>query len=255
MRRTNMQLAVGIATWGLIASLSLTPAIAADSPARLAGASRVDTAVQVAAHAFAGQKPPVVYLASADQAHLVDATTAGKLADGPLLYAPADSASATALGAKLAANPLFSGVKRVVAVGGKASVHEATLQTLAKSVKASQSERLAGADRYETSVAIAKYALSQAKAGNKAYAAMLDKNGQARAVHVCRQWREQPPRRLDGRRHSWRRTDDFDSPGWDTQRGSSAAPHAIEAPKHHWSGRHLRHLGYCLAASRGRGRH
>lgn len=185
MRRTNTQFVVGIATWGLIASLSLTPAIAADSPARLAGASRVDTAVQVATHAFAGQKPPVVYLASADQAHLVDATTAGKLADGPLLYAPADSASATALGAKLAANPLFSGVKRVVAVGGKASVHEATLQTLAKSVKASQSERLAGADRYETSVEIAKYALSQARAGNKAYAAMLDKNGQARAVYVA----------------------------------------------------------------------
>lgn len=184
MRGYKKKLTVGVATLGLVASLGVTPAMAMDA-SRLAGGDRVATAVQVASHAFAGQKPEVVYVAGSRDANLVDATTAGKLADGPLLYVPSTPAGAAQLGQTLAASPVFSGVKRVVAIGGSASVHEVTLQTLATALKSTQVSRLAGADRYETAVEIAKYVLAQAKAGNKAYAAMLAKDGSARAVYVA----------------------------------------------------------------------
>lgn len=199
MRVTNHKFAIhlttGIATLGLLASIGITPAFAtptlasgsskpAASAARLAGADRIDTALQVAVHAFQGAKPSVVYVANADNAHLVDATTAGKLADGPILYAP-NGAGATHLAQTLSQHPTFSAIKQVVAIGGQASVHEATLDTIAKAVKASQTGRLAGADRYATAEAIATHVLAQAKAGNPAYKNLLDKDGRLRAVYLA----------------------------------------------------------------------
>lgn len=185
MRKPNQKFVVGIATLGLLASMGAIPASAAANTARLAGNDRIDTALQVATHAFAGQKPSVLYVASGDNAHLVDSTTAGKLADGPLLYAPTTAAGIAKLGAALAENPTFSEVKQVVAIGGNASVHEETLQSLATAVKASQTERLAGANRYETAAKIAAHIITQAKGGNKAYTAILDKNGQPRTVYIA----------------------------------------------------------------------
>lgn len=109
MRKSNQKFVVGIATLGLLASVGVTPAVAAVNTSRLAGNDRVDTALQVASHAFAGQKPSVVYVAGGDNSHLVDSTTAGKLADGPLLYAPSTATGAAKLGAALAGNPTFWG--------------------------------------------------------------------------------------------------------------------------------------------------
>lgn len=185
MRKSNQRLLVGIATLGLLASVGITPVAAADNAARLAGSNRIETALRVATHAFAGQKPQVIYVANGDNSHLVDATTGGKLADGPLLYTPSDPAKAAELGVMLAQNPTFSGAKQVVALGGSASVHEATLQALAAGAKTGATSRLAGADRFETAEKIAAHIITQAKAGNPAYAAMLDKSGRPRTVYVA----------------------------------------------------------------------
>lgn len=194
MLKLKTKLGLGIATFSLLSSIGITPAIATTSTtvpvdatpsARLAGTNRVDTALKVATHAFKGQKPRVMYLASSDDRHLVDATTAGKLADGPVLYAPNSPDAAARLAAAIASNPIFSGVEQVTAIGGTASVHEATLDTVAKAVKASQTGRLAGADRYATAEAIATHILAQAKAGNPAYKNLLDKNGRLRAVYLA----------------------------------------------------------------------
>lgn len=194
MLKLKTKLGLGIATFSLLSSIGITPAIATTSTtvpvdatpsARLAGTNRVDTALKVATHAFKGQKPRVMYLASSDDRHLVDATTAGKLADGPVLYAPNSPDAAARLAGAIASNPIFSGVEQVTAIGGTASVHEATLDTVAKAVKASQTGRLAGADRYATAEAIATHILAQAKAGNPAYKNLLDKNGRLRAVYLA----------------------------------------------------------------------
>ncbi|NMX11710.1 cell wall-binding repeat-containing protein [Mobiluncus mulieris] len=194
MLKLKTKLGLGIATFSLLSSIGITPAIATTSTtvpvdatpsARLAGTNRVDTALKVATHAFKGQKPRVMYLASSDDRHLVDATTAGKLADGPVLYAPNSPDAAARLTAAIASNPIFSGVEQVTAIGGTASVHEATLDTVAKAVKASQTGRLAGADRYATAEAIATHILAQAKAGNPAYKNLFDKNGRLRAVYLA----------------------------------------------------------------------
>lgn len=194
MLKLKTKLGLGIATFSLLSSIGITPAIATTSTtvpvdatpsARLAGTNRVDTALKVATHAFKGQKPRVMYLASSGDRHLVDATTAGKLADGPVLYAPNSPDAAARLAGAIASNPIFSGVEQVTAIGGTASVHEATLDTVAKAVKASQTGRLAGADRYATAEAIATHILAQAKAGNPAYKNLLDKNGRLRAVYLA----------------------------------------------------------------------
>lgn len=194
MLKLKTKLGLGIATFSLLSSIGITPAIATTSTtvpvdatpsARLAGTNRVDTALKVATHAFKGQKPRVMYLASSDDRHLVDATTAGKLADGPVLYAPNSPDAAARLAAAIASNPIFSGVEQVTAIGGTASVHEATLDTVAKAVKASQTGRLAGADRYATAEDIATHILAQAKAGNPAYKNLFDKNGRLRAVYLA----------------------------------------------------------------------
>ncbi|MCU9968618.1 cell wall-binding repeat-containing protein [Mobiluncus mulieris] len=194
MLKLKTKLGLGIATFSLLSSIGITPAIATTSTtvpvdatpsARLAGTNRVDTALKVATHAFKGQKPRVMYLASSEDRHLVDATTAGKLADGPVLYAPNSPDAAARLTAAIASNPIFSGVEQVTAIGGTASVHEATLDTVAKALKASQTGRLAGADRYATAEAIATHVLAQAKAGNPAYKNLFDKNGRLRAVYLA----------------------------------------------------------------------
>ncbi|NMW92694.1 cell wall-binding repeat-containing protein [Mobiluncus mulieris] len=194
MLKLKTKLGLGIATFSLLSSIGITPAIATTSTtvpvdatpsARLAGTNRVDTALKVATHAFKGQKPRVMYLASSEDRHLVDATTAGKLADGPVLYAPNSPDAAARLTAAIASNPVFSGVEQVTAIGGTASVHEATLDTVAKAVKASQTGRLAGADRYATAEAIATHILAQAKAGNPAYKNLFDKNGRLRTVYLA----------------------------------------------------------------------
>ncbi|EFM45027.1 hypothetical protein HMPREF0580_2198 [Mobiluncus mulieris ATCC 35239] len=194
MLKLKTKLGLGIATFSLLSSIGITPAIATTSTtvpvdatpsARLAGTNRVDTALKVATHAFKGQKPRVMYLASSEDWHLVDATTAGKLADGPVLYAPNSPDAAARLTAAIASNPIFSGVEQVTAIGGTASVHEATLDTVAKALKASQTGRLAGADRYATAEAIATHVLAQAKAGNPAYKNLFDKNGRLRTVYLA----------------------------------------------------------------------
>lgn len=115
---------------------------------RLAGPSRIDTAVAVSQHQFPSGASSV-YVARADDA--ADAVAAGSLRDGPILLVPSCDGVPAAVAQEIARlSPT-----RVVALGGEAAVCEATLQQAAEG---RTGERLAGASRIDTSLAIAREA-------------------------------------------------------------------------------------------------
>ncbi|WP_104435570.1 choice-of-anchor L domain-containing protein [Kineococcus xinjiangensis] len=123
---------------------------AAATTARLAGADRYATAAAIAVAAFP-KGAGVVYLARGDVP--ADALAAGSLSDGPVLLVPScGPAPITTLAAVKALRPT-----QVVALGGQGAVCDNLLTSVAASVGAS-THRLAGQDRYQTSVLIAQRA-------------------------------------------------------------------------------------------------
>ncbi len=137
-------------TTALVALLPLTATSSAAAPRavdRLAGGSRIETAVAVARHAFP-TRADEVFLARADLP--ADALAAGSLTDGPVLLVPrcgdvppvvADAIEALA-------------PTHVTALGGTAAVCAAMLQAAAGG---RPTARIAGADRIGTSIAIAEH--------------------------------------------------------------------------------------------------
>lgn len=118
---------------------------------RVAGANRVDTAAQIARYAYPGGNP-TVYLADAmgrDGQGSPDAVAAGVLTDGPILTVSPNAGDI----ATVAQTVKMLGANKVVALGGQGAVADATLTQVAGGA---QTERVAGADRYQTSVAIGK---------------------------------------------------------------------------------------------------
>ena len=98
----------------LLATIPLTPARAAEA-SRLAGATRVDTAVAISQAAFP-LSADTVYLARADV--FADALAAGALTDGPILLVPSCGEVPTEVAAEIARlEPL-----EVVALGGESAV-------------------------------------------------------------------------------------------------------------------------------------
>jgi Tol biopolymer transport system component/putative cell wall-binding protein len=115
---------------------------------RLAGTSRIETAVLVSRRAFpkAFASGGSVYLARSDV--FVDAVAAGTLTDGPILLVPSCGAAPRSVVDETARlDPA-----RVVALGGTGAVCDAMLQTVAGNRPRA---RLAGATRYDTAIAIA----------------------------------------------------------------------------------------------------
>ena len=175
---------VGAASVALIASMGGVPAMAVDDVnslpgfvtgvQRLAGMDRIGTSLDVADHEFGGRVAPglptTLYIASGADANMVDAAAAGMLQDGPIAYVTNNSYVATAVGQHFAA-PGFTGyaaLDKVVAIGGTAAISDATLKTVADELGISSTSRLAGKDRYETSVAIAEAIYKAAANGDYA---------------------------------------------------------------------------------------
>ncbi|OFS11939.1 cell wall-binding repeat-containing protein [Kytococcus sp. HMSC28H12] len=131
---------------------AVSPAVEAELKAmglgvkRISGGDRYETSANVAKRFGSGVD--TLYVASGEDKAYADALAGAALAgskQAPVLLTRPDQADAVTMDAVKSLAP-----KKVVVLGGPAAVSDA----VAKQVGAS--ERLAGADRYETSVAIAK---------------------------------------------------------------------------------------------------
>ena len=152
---------------------------------RLGGLDRVQTSLAVAEKQFAGQAAERLYIVSAADANMVDAATAGMLNDGPIAFVYNNSYVATAVG-KFFTDAKFAGIKEVVAIGGDGVISDNTLNAVKDALKVKKSSRLAGKDRYETSVAIADYIYSEALKGNADYASrVLDKGSYLKNAYLA----------------------------------------------------------------------
>lgn len=148
--RRRRSVATGSALVGLAAGVltgSVQGAQAAEAQ-RLAGASRYGTAVAISRHGFANGAD-TVYLARADA--FADALAAGPLENGPVLLVPSDGLVPTAVADEVTRLDPAT----VIALGGQAAVSQRTLDVLAAGRSA---QRLEGASRYQTAVAISRAA-------------------------------------------------------------------------------------------------
>ena len=169
---------VGAASVALIASMGgvAAPAAVADTSLpgsimkleRLGGLDRVQTSLKVAKAEFGTKSPERLYIVSAAEGNMVDAATAGMLTDGPIVFVYNNSYVATAVGKDVAAN--IAGIKEVVAIGGDGVISDSTLNAVKDAMKVKKTSRLAGKDRYATSVAIADYLYTQSIKGDKSFA-------------------------------------------------------------------------------------
>ena len=169
---------VGAASVALVAGMGgvAAPAAVADTSLpgsimkleRLGGLDRVQTSLKVAKAEFGMKAPERLYVVSAAEGNMVDAATAGMLTDGPIVFVYNNSYVATAVGKDVAAN--IAGIKEVVAIGGDGVISDSTLNAVKDAMKVKKTSRLAGKDRYATSVAIADYLYTQSIKGDKSFA-------------------------------------------------------------------------------------
>lgn len=134
---------------------SLPPDIAAKT-GRIYGPTRVETAIEIARHAFPDGADTVYVtngLGGADMKGSADAAGAGVLKGGPIVNIT-NAASAYQVAPLVAAlHP-----SQVVALGGPAVVPDSALNTIAGGI---QHHRWGGADRFQTSTMIASMAKQQ----------------------------------------------------------------------------------------------
>ena len=169
---------IGAASVALVAGMGgvAAPAAVADTSLpgsimkleRLGGLDRVQTSLKVAKAEFGTKSPERLYIVSAAEGNMVDAATAGMLTDGPIAFVYNNSYVATAVGKEIAAN--IAGIKEVVAIGGDGVISDNTLNAVKDAMKVKKTSRLAGKDRYETSVAIADYIYTQSIKGDESFA-------------------------------------------------------------------------------------
>lgn len=138
---------------------------------RLSGANRAGTAAAIALHEFSGGAT-TVYLAKGDNSP--DAVAGGILTDGPVLLA---SNTGTTLPPVTADAIAALDPDRVIALGGKAAV---TSAVLLEAAEGRLNGRISGANRWATSVAIAKRAFPDGN--HRVYLARGDDNQFADAV-------------------------------------------------------------------------
>ncbi|WP_175494229.1 cell wall-binding repeat-containing protein [Herbiconiux ginsengi] len=120
--------------------VSATPAVS-----RIKGVDRYDQAVQISKATFTDAE--TVYVASGEK--FADALSAGSVAGvhgAPLLLTTAGSLPAGAQAEIVRLKP-----KKIVVVGGAASVADGVLATLKAAVPGADVQRIGGADRYEVS--------------------------------------------------------------------------------------------------------
>lgn len=131
---------------GAVCDELLAGAAAGRGSSRLAGASRVETAVRVAQAAFPSGSPEV-YLARPDDGP--DAVAGGSLPNGPILLVPREGPVPPAVLAEIERlDP-----RRVTALGGTAALPDEVVDEAAAGLP---QRRIAGASRLETAVAISR---------------------------------------------------------------------------------------------------
>ena len=169
----------GVAAPAAVADPSLPGSIA--KLARLGGLDRVQTSLEVAAHQFGDDhgtmNPKRLYVVSAAEGNMVDAATAGMLTDGPIAFVYNNSYVASAVGkffANAKDNAGFKGINEVVAIGGDGVISDNTLNAVKDAMGLKKTSRLAGKDRYATSVAIADYIYQKSLENNKWFAGRTD---------------------------------------------------------------------------------
>ncbi|MCI6584890.1 MAG: cell wall-binding repeat-containing protein [Mobiluncus sp.] len=164
---------VGAASLALIASMGVAPAMAAPadiSANRWAGPNRYDTAIQVALKGWAdanGENPSAATVYVSNGASLVDAIAGGVLKNGPMLLVNGDKA----VQSKVADTIKKLNAGKVIALGGTGAVSDEALKAVAGTAA---TERIAGADRFETAAKIAEATKKQGVSVNRVYLA----NGQ-----------------------------------------------------------------------------
>ncbi|MEN6429614.1 MAG: cell wall-binding repeat-containing protein, partial [Coriobacteriales bacterium] len=130
---------------GLVAR-ETTPAVA-----RLAGANRGATAVAVSRRAFLEGARTVVIATERDFPDALAGTPLATTVNGPLLLTPP-----TYLPDSVAAEIRRLGATRAIVLGGTSVVTDAVLSQLKSKAECTTVERVAGADRYETALAISR---------------------------------------------------------------------------------------------------
>ena len=108
---------------------------------------------------------------------MVDAATAGMLTDGPIAFVYNNSYVASAVGkffANAKDNAGFKGINEVVAIGGDGVISDSTLNAVKDAMGLKKTSRLAGKDRYATSVAIADYIYQKSLEKDKWFAGRTD---------------------------------------------------------------------------------
>lgn len=125
------------------------------SVARISGADRYEVAVGISKKAFPGSGGvPVVYIATGENyPDALSAAPAATKQGGPLLLVPSGGIPASVSNEIARLKPA-----KIVVVGGSKSVSKSIYAGLEAMVGANNVVRLAGADRYEASRAIAQYA-------------------------------------------------------------------------------------------------
>jgi hypothetical protein len=148
---TVAAVAAMIGTAFAVTSAGATPAVATTAPtvSRLAGTDRIGTAVAISQHVFPTPfgSGGSVYLARMDV--FADAMAAGTLTDGPVLLVP----SCAGVPQVVKDEVTRLSPARVVALGGTGAVCD---QVLTEAAAGRQTARLAGVDRYLTSLEIAR---------------------------------------------------------------------------------------------------
>ncbi|MCU9995200.1 cell wall-binding repeat-containing protein, partial [Mobiluncus mulieris] len=162
MMNFGKKMAVGVASAALIAGMGVVPAFAAGSEApkpldggwdRIASGKpandRIDTAIEVASAAYANKAlAQAVYLVNSEA--MVDAATAGQLADGPIFLVNNNSRVIDQVKGEVAK---YTSAKTVYAIGGTGVISDDTLKAVADG---KATARLSGADRYATAAEVAK---------------------------------------------------------------------------------------------------
>ncbi|NMW65618.1 cell wall-binding repeat-containing protein [Mobiluncus mulieris] len=162
MMNFGKKMAVGVASAALIAGMGVVPAFAAGSEApkpldggwdRIASGKpandRIDTAIEVASAAYANKAlAQAVYLVNSEA--MVDAATAGQLADGPIFLVNNNSRVIDQVKGEVAK---YTSAKTVYAIGGTGVISDNTLKAVADG---KATARLSGADRYATAAEVAK---------------------------------------------------------------------------------------------------
>ena len=168
----------GVAAPAAVADTNRLPGYATEL-GRLGGIDRIQTALAIADHEFGhrtANKPGVLYIASAADANMVDAASAGMLQDGPIAFVYGNSYVASAVGKHFADDELvgYSDIKKIIAIGGEGAVSDAAMKAVGEQMGVKSFDRLGGKDRFETSVAIASRIYNHALQSTDAY---LDRAG------------------------------------------------------------------------------